>query len=47
MPDDSKLPAVKLGPEGKLFVEGDERPYVQGMIRTLWLDVQNIKLHRS
>ena len=44
---DEKLPAGKMGPDGKLLVEGDEHPYVQGMIRTLWLDVQNIKLHRG
>lgn len=47
MRDDDKLPAVKLGPDGKLLIEGDERPYMQGMIRTLWLDVQNINLHRG
>src|SRR5258708_31797293 len=44
---DEKLPAGKMGPDGKLLVEGDEHPYVQGMIRTLWLEVENIKLHRG
>ncbi len=46
--NDNKLPPVRDCPNGTLIVEGDKKyPLIQDGIRTLWLDVQDIKFHRG
>ena len=41
-----KLPRAQPH-EGKLHIEGEKEPYVQGAIRTLWLIVRNLQHHRT
>src|SRR5215216_5782228 len=45
MRDQQKLPRAELR-EGRLYVEGEDEPYVQGAIRHLWLDLFELKYHR-
>src|SRR6266404_683826 len=43
---EKKLPRAKVREDGKLEVEGEKYPFIQGMIRSLALDVKDIKYHR-
>jgi len=44
--DEKKLPRAKVREDGKLEVEGDKYPLIQGMIRSLVIEVRDVTYHR-
>jgi hypothetical protein len=42
-----KLPRAKVREDGKLEVEGDKYPFIQGMIRSLVIEVRDVTYHRN
>jgi hypothetical protein len=44
--EDAKLPRAQLL-EGRLYIEGEEEPYIQGAIRHLWLTVRKLQYYRT
>jgi hypothetical protein len=44
--EDRKLARAELR-EGRLYIEGEKEPYIQGAIRHLWLIVRKLQYHRT